>query len=99
MAEGKVDLARISQPKPASEAFGGKGVSVGLLDEEKVLVGLDDSKDQLNSENSIPCLLSGYILKILKVRLEIMLHQGIVACKIPYLKELLQILCRKTLGD
>ncbi|KAG0446889.1 hypothetical protein HPP92_028595 [Vanilla planifolia] len=54
MAEGKVDLARISQPKPASEAFGGKGVSVGLLDEEKVLVGLDDSKDQLNSENSIP---------------------------------------------
>ncbi|KAH0462854.1 hypothetical protein IEQ34_010429 [Dendrobium chrysotoxum] len=55
MAERKLDLARIAQTKPNPEAWGGKGYAPGVLDEEKALMGsLDDSKDQLTSENSFP---------------------------------------------
>ncbi|XP_020586942.1 uncharacterized protein LOC110029136 isoform X2 [Phalaenopsis equestris] len=55
MAERKLDLARIMQTKPNPEAWGGKGDATGMVDDEKGLMGsLDDSKDQLTSENSFP---------------------------------------------
>ncbi|KAK8952796.1 hypothetical protein KSP40_PGU003743 [Platanthera guangdongensis] len=55
MAERKLDLARIVQTKLVPEAWAGKGDASGLLDDEKVPASLlDESKDQLISENILP---------------------------------------------
>ncbi|KAK8919250.1 hypothetical protein KSP39_PZI022115 [Platanthera zijinensis] len=55
MAERKLDLARIVQTKLVPEAWAGKGDASGLLDDEKVPASLlDESKDQLTSENILP---------------------------------------------